>query len=64
MLILSTESQLFYGEKRKSSAESLRSRLLFPASASDILGLIRDSLDNWRTKQYDWYQKKTNNIEI
>ena len=39
-------------------------RLLFPQSQADILSLIGDSLDNWRTKQYDWYQERTNNIQL
>jgi hypothetical protein len=38
-------------------------RLMFPESHADILALIGDSLDNWRTKQYDWYQERTNNIQ-
>jgi hypothetical protein len=37
-------------------------RLQFPTSHADILGLVRDSLDNWRTKQYDWFQQQSNNI--
>jgi hypothetical protein len=37
-------------------------RLQFATSHADIVGLIRDSLDNWRTKHYDWFQQKTNNI--
>lgn len=55
--------QLFYGDKRRSAAEGVRSRLLFPQSQEDILSLIGDSVDNWRTKQYDWYQERTNNIQ-
>lgn len=56
--------QLFYGDKRKAAAESVRARLLFPASQTDIQRLILDSLDSWRTKQYDWYQQKTNGIFV
>jgi len=26
------------------------------------LSLVRDSFDNWRTKQYDWFQMKQNGI--
>ena len=26
--------------------------------------LIQESADNWRTRQYDWYQLKTNGIKI
>ncbi len=55
-------SQLFYGSKKKGISEGIRSRLLFAQSRSDILGLIRESIDNWRTKQYDWFQQRTNNI--
>ena len=54
----------YHGEKKKSIADTLRSRVLFATSHSDIVGLIRDSLDSWRTKQYDWYQQKANNIFI
>jgi hypothetical protein len=54
--------QLYYGDKRRSAADGVRSRLLFPQSQADILSLIGDSVDNWRTKQYDWYQERTNNI--
>jgi hypothetical protein len=39
-------------------------RLLFPQSHEDILSLIRDSFDNWRTKQYDWFQQQSNNIQM
>lgn len=39
-------------------------RLLFPQSQAEVLSLIGDSLDNWRTKQYDWYQERTNNIQL
>eukprot|EP00981_Chlorochromonas_danica_P004902 scaffold988_cov165-Ochromonas_danica.AAC.4 len=56
--------QLFYGDKRKNAAESLRARLLFPRSHTDILSLIGDSLDNWRTRQYDWFQQQSNNIQM
>ena len=38
------------------------SRLLFATSQMDVLSLIRESLDNWRTRQYDWYQQRSNNI--
>ena len=55
--------QLFYGDKRKAAADGVRSRLMFPQTQSDILALIGDSVDNWRTKQYDWYQERTNNIQ-
>eukprot|EP01034_Spumella_vulgaris_P021531 gene21532-27566_t len=59
---MSAVIQLFYGDKRKGAAEQMCSRLLFLASHGDILGLVRDSLDNWRTKQYDWFQQQSNNI--
>jgi hypothetical protein len=37
-------------------------RLMFARTQADVLTLIRESLDNWRTKQYDWYQQRANNI--
>jgi hypothetical protein len=40
----------------------MQSRLLFATSQMDVLSLIRESLDNWRTRQYDWYQQRSNNI--
>jgi len=61
---LSAIVQLFCGDKKKNCADSLRTRLMFPTSEMDILSLVRDSIDNWRTKQYDWYQQKTNNIQM
>lgn len=54
--------QAYFGTRRKGVADALRSRVLFANSHADIVGLIRDSLDSWRTKQYDWYQQKANNI--
>jgi hypothetical protein len=59
----SVHTQLFYGDKRKGVADGVRSRLLFPQSQADILSLVGESIDNWRTKQYDWYQERTNNIQ-
>lgn len=56
--------QLFYGDKRRSASEGLKSRLLFTTLQQDILSLIRDSYDNWRTKQYDWFQQQSNNIQM
>lgn len=44
--------------------EGMRSRLSFATNDNDVLGLIRDSIDNWRTKQYDWFQQRTNNISM
>ena len=56
-------TQLFYGRgSRAAPAEGLRTRLSFATSQEDVLGLIRDSVDNWRTKHYDWYQQNSNNI--
>ena len=46
----------------KSFAEGLRARLLFANNAADITELIKDSVDNWRTRQYDWFQHATNQI--
>ena len=37
-------------------------RLMFASTQADVLSLIRESLDNWRTRQYDWYQQRSNNI--
>lgn len=54
--------QLFYGDRRKQAADGLRSRLMFATSQADVLSLVRDSFDNWRTKQYDWFQQRSNNI--
>ena len=54
--------QLFYGDKRRSVSDGLRSRLLFAKNAADVNALIRESLDNWRTKQYDWFQQRSNGI--
>jgi hypothetical protein len=37
------------------------------ATASDrgsVSRLIEESMDSWRTKQYDWFQWKTNSIEM
>ena len=59
---IATIVKLFYGEKRKNAADDVRSRLLFARTESDVYALIRDSLDNWRTKQYDWFQQRTNDI--
>lgn len=44
------------------TSHSMQSRLLFATSQMDVLSLIRESLDNWRTRQYDWYQQRSNNI--
>lgn len=54
--------QLFYGEKRKTAADGLRSRLMFARTQSDVMSLMKESIDNWRTKQYDWFQQRTNGI--
>ena len=54
--------QLFYGDRKKQAADGLRSRLMFATSQADVLSLVRDSFDNWRTKQYDWFQQRSNNI--
>jgi hypothetical protein len=52
----------YHGERKKHAADALRSRVLFANSHADIVSLIRESLDSWRTKQYDWYQQRANNI--
>jgi hypothetical protein len=44
------------------AVDGIKARLLFARSYADILDLIRDSYDNWRTKQYDWFQQTTNGI--
>ena len=59
---ISAVVDLFYGSKRKNAVEALRSRLGFARTHQDIMSLVRESLDNWRTKQYDWFQQKSNNI--
>ena len=59
---ISAVVELFYGSKRKNAVEALRSRLGFARTHQDIMSLVRESLDNWRTKQYDWFQQKSNNI--
>lgn len=33
-----------------------------PAAVEAVLGLIADSLDAWRTRQYDYYQRVINNV--
>ena len=48
--------------KRRKITDSIRARLYFAQSEEDILQLIEDSADKPRTKQYDWYQWKTNGI--
>jgi phosphatidylinositol 4-kinase len=53
---------LFYGSRRRGAGEALKARLDFATSPGDVLGLIRESVDNWRTKQYDWYQQRTNGL--
>jgi len=54
--------QVFYGDSRRSAVEALKSRLLFASTETDVISLIRDSLESWRTKQYDMFQQKSNNI--
>lgn len=61
---LSAIVSLYYGDKRRQAAEGVRTRLLYPQTREDILALIRDSYDNWRTKQYDWFQQQSNNIQM
>lgn len=56
--------ELFYGTRRRSAGDAMRARLLFARTHGDILSLIRDSFDSWRTKQYDWFQHRTNNIQM
>ncbi len=53
---------LFYGEKRKAAADGVRSRLGFAHTQADVMGLMKESIDNWRTKQYDWFQQRSNGI--
>jgi phosphatidylinositol 4-kinase len=56
--------QLFYADAKKGKvvADGVRARLMSVKSHVDILALIADSLDNWRTRQYDWFQQQSNNI--
>jgi phosphatidylinositol 4-kinase B len=58
--------QLYFVDDKKAqlAADALRSRLLSPQSHVEILSLIGDSLDNWRTRQYDWFQQQSNNISM
>ena len=35
---------------------------MFATNQDDVISLIRDSLESWRTKQYDMFQQKSNNI--
>ena len=45
-------------------SDSIKTKLLYARDELDILQLIEDSADKPRTKQYDWYQWKTNGIAI
>ncbi len=56
--------QLFYTDEKRSKAavDAIKARLMFPRSHVDVLSLIGESMDNWRTRQYDWFQQQTNNI--
>ena len=53
--------QLFYGQGNAAKADGVRSRLSLRTQA-EVLGLVRASYDSWRTKQYDFFQQKSNNI--
>ena len=55
--------KLFYGNKRKNAAESIRNRLNLKNRA-EIVQLIRDSYENRQMKMYDWFQLKSNNIHF
>ena len=50
--------------KRRKVNDSIKTKLYFARTEADILQLIEDSADKPRTKQYDWYQWKTNGIAI
>lgn len=60
---LYTLVNLFYmDDKRKRGvAKQLQSRLILN-TAQEVERLIDESNDNWRTKQYDWFQQTSNNI--
>ena len=49
------------------AVEGLRKRISTPMSEEKyveyVLGLIGDALDNWRTRQYDYYQRVLNGIQ-
>ena len=53
--------QLFYGARGQSQADGIRQRLGM-RSPEQVISLISDSFDNWRTTQYDRFQKTSNNI--
>ena len=53
--------QLFYGARGKAQAEGVRQRLGM-RSPQQVSELISGSFDNWRTTQYDRFQKTSNNI--
>lgn len=55
--------KLFYGDKRKNVAESIRNRLHL-RNRAEITQLIRDSYENRQTRMYDWFQLKSNNIHF
>jgi phosphatidylinositol 4-kinase len=53
-------------KSRVAAVEGLRKRfhlaLPEPQVVEVVLGLISDSLDAWRTRQYDYYQRVLNGI--
>lgn len=53
--------QLFYGPRGKQQADGIRQRLGH-RTPQEVISLISDSYDNWRTTQYDRFQKASNNI--
>eukprot|EP01031_Cornospumella_fuschlensis_P024377 gene24377-29471_t len=55
--------ELFYGDKRKNAADGVRDRLLGPRFPDDVLNLVMESYNNWRTRQYDLFQHRNNNIQ-
>lgn len=52
----------YCGDDKRQAASQLRSRLQFAETDEDILNLIRESVDSWRTRQYDWFQQRVNGI--
>jgi len=53
--------QLFYGSGGQAQADGIRQRLGLH-NPQQVLAIVSDSFDNWRTTQYDRFQKSSNNI--
>lgn len=55
--------QAYYGDKRKGAAESLLVKLDCSKTATELNDLISESIDSWRTRHYDAFQQRFNNIK-